>query len=101
MEDDKAMVTFDVTSLYTNIPIVETINTIKDYVNNEDQFTRENAVSQDKFLDLVALVLTTTWYTFNSQFYQPTDGIAIRQREIYVQALEQIAVFTALQYRKV
>ena len=58
------------TSLYTNIPIIDTLNIIKDYVNNDDQFARKTAIPQDKFLDLVHLVLTTTWYTFNSQFYQ-------------------------------
>ena len=64
-----------ITSLYTKIPIIETLNIIKDYVNNDDQFTRKTAIPQDKFLHLVHLVLTTTWYTFNSQFYQQTDDI--------------------------
>ena len=41
---------------------------IKDYVNNDDQFTSETAIPQDKFLDLVNLLLTTTWYIFNCQF---------------------------------
>ena len=71
------MVSFDVTSLYTNIPIIDTLNIIKDYVNNDDQFTRKRAIPQDKFLDLVHLVLTSTWYTFNSQFYQQADGVAM------------------------
>ena len=77
IEDDEIMVSFDVTSLNTNIPIIDTLNIIKDYVNNDDQFTRKTAIPQDKFLDLVHLVLTTTWYTFNSQFYQQTDGVAM------------------------
>ena len=55
------MVSLDVTSLYTNISIIDTLNIIKDYVNNDDQFTRKTAIPQDKFLDLVHLVLTTTW----------------------------------------
>ena len=65
------MVSFDA------IPIIDMLNIIKDYVNNDDQFTRKTAIPQDKFLDLVHLVLTTTWYTFNSQFYQQTDGVAM------------------------
>ena len=77
IEDDEIMVSFDVTSLYTNIPIIDTLNIIKDYVNNDDQFTRKTAIPQDRFLDLVHLVLTTTWYTFNSQFYQQTHGVAM------------------------
>ena len=63
IEDDEIMVSFDVTSLYTNIPITDTLNIIKDYVHSDDQFARKTAIPQDKFLDLVNLVLTTTWYT--------------------------------------
>ena len=69
------MVSLDVTSLYTNISIIDTLNIINDYVNSDDQFTRKTAIPQDKFLDLVHLVLTTTWST--SQFYQQTDGVAM------------------------
>ena len=71
------MVSFDVTSLYTNIPIIDTLNIIKDYVNNDDQFTRKTAILQNKFLDLVDVILTTIWYTFNSQFSQQIDGVAM------------------------
>ena len=55
-EDDEIMGSFDVTSLYTNIPTIDTLNIIKDYVNNNDQFTRKTAIPQDKFLDQVRLV---------------------------------------------
>ena len=78
IEDDEIMVSIDVTSLYTNIRIIDTLNIIKDYVNNDGQFTRKTTVSQDKFLDLVNLVLTTSCYTFNSQFYQQSDGVPMK-----------------------
>ena len=96
------MVSFDVTSLCTNIPIIDTLNIIKDHINNEDQLTRKTAIRQDKFLDLVHLVLTTTWYTFNSQFYQQTDGVVMEDpassttAEIYMQINERTAITTAL-----
>ena len=60
-----------------------------------------------KFLDLVNLVLTATWYTFNSKFYQQTDGVAMggpsssTAAEIYMQAHEHIATFTALHPPKI
>ena len=44
IEDIEIMVSFDVTSLYTNIPIIDTLNTIKDYVNNDDQFTTKTSI---------------------------------------------------------
>ena len=93
--------------MYTKIPINDTINIIKDYVNNDNQFTRKMAIPQDKFLDLVHLVLTTTWYTFNSQFYQQTDGVAMggpassTTAEIYMQVYERTAITTALHPPKV
>ena len=101
------MVLFDVTSLYSNIPIIDTLNIIKDYANNDDQFTRKTVIPQDKFLDLFNLVLTTTWYTFNSRFYQQTDGVAMggpassTTAEIYMQTHERTAISTALHPPKV
>ena len=85
IEDDEIMVSFNVTSLYINIPIIDMLNIIKDYVNNDDQFSRKMAIPQDKFLDLVHLVLTTAWYTFNSQFYQQTDGVAMEAQHLQPQ----------------
>ena len=62
-EEDKVMKSFDVTSLYKNIPVTDNLNIIKDYV----QFTGKRVKPQKKFLDLVNLVLTTIRYIFNSQ----------------------------------
>ena len=50
IEEDEIMVSFDVTSLYTNIPIIDTLNIIKDYVNNDDQFTRKTDIPKTSFL---------------------------------------------------
>ena len=45
-------------SNYTNIPIIDMLNIIKDYVSNDGQFTKKKAIAQDKFLDLVGLLGT-------------------------------------------
>ena len=65
------------------------------------------ATPQDKFLDLVQLVWTTTWHTFHSHFYQKTDCNAMGDQassttvEIYMQASKRTAVTTALHPPKV
>ena len=64
------MASFDVTALYKDIPIIDTLNIMKDYVNNDDQFNKKATIPQGKFLDLVNLVLKITCYTFNSHFYK-------------------------------
>ena len=45
----RIMASFDVSSLHTNNSIINTlniINIIKDYVNNNDRFTRKTAISK-------------------------------------------------------
>ena len=97
IEDGEIMVLFDVTSLYKNISIIDVLDIIKDYVN-DDQFTRKTVIPKDNFLDLVNLVLTTTWCTFNAQFYQQTDGFAMggpgssTTAEIYKQAHKRTVI---------
>ena len=53
-----------------------------DYVNNNDQLIGKMSITQHKFLDLVNLVLATTWQTFNPQFYQQTDGVAREDQHV-------------------
>ena len=56
---------------------------------------------------ILNLVLITTWYTSNSQFYQQTDDVAVGvpaswiTAEIYLQAHEHTAISTTLHPRKV
>ena len=46
-------------------------------ISRNYQFTRKPAIPYDNCLDLVNLVLTITYCTFNFQFYQQTDGVAM------------------------
>ena len=80
---------------------------IKDYVDNDNQCTRKSIIPQEKLLDLVNLGLTTTWYAFNSQFYQQTDGVAmggpayLSTEEYYMRAHQQIVISMVLHPLKV
>ena len=71
IENDEIVGWFDITSLHTNIPIIDTLNIIKNYVNDDDPFTKKTAIPQNKFLDLVNMVLKTTCYIhFTFSFLQ-------------------------------
>ena len=50
------MVSFEITSLYMNIPITDTLNITKDYVNNDYQFTRKTTIRHEKVPDLAKSV---------------------------------------------
>ena len=95
------MVSFDVTSLYTNVPIEDTINIIKDLITNDANFSLKTTISPSNFLHLVKLVLTKTWYLFDNNFMSQTDGVAMGGpassivAEIVMIAHETTAITTA------
>ena len=109
IKNGEIMVSFDVTSLYTNLPVINRSSIIKDYINNDDHCTKKTAIPQNKFLDLVNLVLTNIWYTLNYQFYKEPDGVVMggtassKTAEIYMhmRAYERTTIFTALHPPKV
>ena len=61
--EDK-LVSFDVVSLYTKIPINEAIDTIKDLTNSMKA-------------KLVEVCLRSTYFTFQKEFYEQVEGVAM------------------------
>ena len=55
---------FDVVSLYTKIPIDEVVDTIKQVTNSET-------------LKLVEVCLRYTYFTFQKEFYEQVEGVAM------------------------
>jgi retron-type reverse transcriptase len=58
------MVSFDVVSLFTNIPIVDSLELLSHHF-------------EDDVLALFKHVLTTTYVCFDGQFYEQTEGVAM------------------------
>ena len=94
------MVSFDVTSLYTNVPIKDTLIIVKDLlVNDPDLQTKTNIPAED-LLEITELLLTKTCFQFNGKFLKQTDGVAMGGpassviAEIYMQAHETTALTT-------
>ena len=64
------MVSFDVVSLFTNIPLEETIDIVCRYS------ARIN-IPEDKFRQLLLLCTKKVQFTFNGQTYRQLDGVAM------------------------
>ena len=95
------MVSFDVTSLYTNVPIKDTLIIVKDLlVNDRDLQTKTNNITAENLLEITELLLTKTCFQFNGKFLKQTDGVAMGGpassviAEIYMQAHESTALTT-------
>ena len=101
IEPDEIMVTFDGTSLYTTIPIDQALLIIKDLLEHDDKSADRTLLSPRQILDLLDILLRTTYFKFNGDFYQQTDRAAMRGptsanvSEIYMQSLETTGITTA------
>ena len=69
------MASFDVTSLFTNIPLDETIKIIADQLfSNSNNF---EGFSRDEFVKLLNLAVKNCHFIFNGKFYDQIDGVAM------------------------
>ena len=95
------MVSFDVESVYTNIPITDAILVIKDLLNNDTTLQDRTNLLPDQILKLLEFLLRTTFFIFNLEFHQQTDGVAMGGpassivAEIYMISIETTAIMTA------
>ena len=71
----KIMTSFDITSLFTNVPVDFTINLILDSVfRRSDEFNGLNSRCMKKLLEWV---VKTTTFQFKGRFYRQIDGVAM------------------------
>ena len=83
IEPDEIMVSFNVTSLYTTTPIDKALLIIKDLLEHDNKLADRTLLSPRQILDLLDILLRTTYFKFNE------DRAAIVS-EIYMQSLEKL-----------
>ena len=73
---NQTMVSFDVKSLFTNIPLSFTLNLILEsiYVDNTTEW---NGLNKSRLLRLLSWSTKNTTFQFNNKFYKQLDGVAI------------------------
>ena len=81
LEDDEIMTSFEVNSLYTNVPITDTLNIIKNCVNNDDPFTGKKAIQ----VSCSSLSGFNKQLVHNSQFYQQTYVVTMEDQHLHSQ----------------
>ena len=94
------MVSFDVEALYTNVPIDDALAIIKELLENDETLPDQTPLSLKNVLDLLELLLRTTFFILNGTCYQQTEGVAMGGppssivAEIYMQTTETTALTT-------
>jgi hypothetical protein len=79
LKDGDVLVSYDVSSLFTNVPLEETIHILADKAFANDWFNQTHHLNLSK-QDLIHLLEGATkdqLFLFNGQLYEQTDGVAM------------------------
>jgi len=79
MNEEDILVSYDVTALFTNVPLSETINILVDkaLTNNWFNQTYDLNLEREELTQLLEVATTNQLFQFDGQLYEQTDGVAI------------------------
>ena len=72
LREDESLISFDVTALFTSIPVKDTLKVIKQSLENDDSWKVDSAenLSVNQVIQLLSFCLDTTYFVFRDRFYQ-------------------------------
>ena len=77
VSEEEMLVSFDVKSLFTSVPVNDAIAVIRDIINTDKNFETHAGISSDTLLEMVRICLGTTSFQFRNEHYELTDGLAM------------------------
>ncbi|OXA42279.1 putative nicotine oxidoreductase [Folsomia candida] len=72
--EDQTMVSFDVTSLFTRVPIQETFIYIEKVLSEDKSWKETTSLTKKDIMDLIKLCMTSNYFKWNGNFYQQIEG---------------------------
>ena len=95
------MVSFDVESLFTNVPVDEALNIIRNRLEKMPSLSDHTHHSIDCIMELLTICVKTTYFQKGTEFYQQKEGMPMGSplspiiSNIYMEFFEELALETA------
>ena len=93
LSEDESMVSFDIKSLFTNVPVDETLEVVHKGLMEDDTLMDRTVLPPQNVTHLLEMCLRTTY--FQGSYYEQMDGAANGVPSIYMEMLEELALRTA------
>jgi hypothetical protein len=77
LEEDESLISYDVSSLFTNVPVNESVEIIRHRLENDVSLPSRTSMTATQVADLLHLCLSTTYFTYNQRFYTQVEGAAM------------------------
>ena len=101
MAEDEILVSFDVVSLFTNVPIGEAVDVIRELLRDDEDLVTRTPMSPDRIGELLELCLRSTYFSYNGEFYEQSEGAAMGSpvsavvANLYMEFFEEVALRSA------
>ena len=101
IEDDECIMSYDVTALFTSIPIDNTINIIRKHLEEDRDLKSRTNMTINHICCLLEFCLKNTYFKFNGAFYEQKEGAAMGSpispivANLFMEDLEIKAIRTA------
>ena len=77
VDDDEIMVSFDVSALFTSVPVEESLSLIHQSLMDDATLADRTSLNPAQVTELLRLCLTTTYFKFDGKFYAQIEGAAM------------------------
>ena len=101
IDEDEVLVSFDVKSLYTSVPIEPALCSVRTLLENTSIWKgADTTITVDEVIELLSLCLRESGFKFRDQFYEMTSGLAMGSpvspivANIFMSKLEEDAMST-------
>ena len=74
---DECLVSFDVKSLFTSVPLKRAIEVTRQYLKNDTSWRETTTLKLEEIIDLMTLCLENNSFKFRDEFYEMSDGLAM------------------------
>ena len=101
LEPGECLSSYDVSALFTSVPIDPALNIIKDLLDKDTTLKERTVMEVGDIILLLEFCLKNTYFSFQGQFYEQVEGAAMGSpvspivANLYVEYLEQKALSTA------
>ena len=68
---------YDVTSLFTSVPIDPTLNIIRDLLEKDEKLNDRTVLLVQNITELLGFCLHNTYFSFQNKFYEQVEGVAM------------------------
>ena len=77
LDADRVLVSFDVVSLFTKIPVDLAIKVAKERLRNDASLGQRTSLPVEVIVDLLSFCFNTTYFVFEGTYYQQVPGTAM------------------------